>query len=272
MLKPALSRGELQCIGATTLDEYRKYIEKDGALERRFQPVKVDEPTLGGDDRDPEGPPRPVRGAPPCHDHRRGARGGRQPGRPLHHRPVPARQGDRRDRRGRRRVCASAHDDPARPARARDADRRGAARPRKRAIDDQEFEEAGRLRDQEKSAARREGRPRRSRSRPRASIVRRGRRRGHRRGGLAVDRHPGLQAHRGGDRASAAHGGRAAQADRRPGEGRRRRVAGDPPHPRRPQGPQASHRLVHLPRPHRRRQDRAGQDARRVPVRRRRLR
>ena len=37
MFKPALSRGELQCIGATTLDEYRKYIEKDGALERRFQ-------------------------------------------------------------------------------------------------------------------------------------------------------------------------------------------------------------------------------------------
>src|SRR4029077_5981408 len=37
MLKPALARGELQCIGATTLDEYRKYIEKDGALERRFQ-------------------------------------------------------------------------------------------------------------------------------------------------------------------------------------------------------------------------------------------
>ena len=45
ILKPALSRGELQCIGATTLTEYRKYIEKDPALERRFQPVKVDEPT-----------------------------------------------------------------------------------------------------------------------------------------------------------------------------------------------------------------------------------
>jgi len=46
MLKPALSRGELQCIGATTLDEYRKYIEKDGALERRFQPVLINEPSL----------------------------------------------------------------------------------------------------------------------------------------------------------------------------------------------------------------------------------
>jgi ATP-dependent Clp protease ATP-binding subunit ClpB len=45
LLKPALARGELQCIGATTLDEYRKYIEKDPALERRFQPVNVPEPT-----------------------------------------------------------------------------------------------------------------------------------------------------------------------------------------------------------------------------------
>lgn len=46
MLKPMLARGELHCIGATTLDEYRKYIEKDPALERRFQPVHVDEPTV----------------------------------------------------------------------------------------------------------------------------------------------------------------------------------------------------------------------------------
>lgn len=45
ILKPALARGELQCIGATTLDEYRKYIESDAALERRFQPVRVDEPS-----------------------------------------------------------------------------------------------------------------------------------------------------------------------------------------------------------------------------------
>src|SRR5690625_2613235 len=45
ILKPSLSRGELQCIGATTLDEYRKYIEKDAALERRFQPIQVEEPT-----------------------------------------------------------------------------------------------------------------------------------------------------------------------------------------------------------------------------------
>src|SRR5262249_36975667 len=46
MLKPALARGELRCIGATTLDEYRKHIEKDAALERRFQPVMVSQPTV----------------------------------------------------------------------------------------------------------------------------------------------------------------------------------------------------------------------------------
>ena len=47
LLKPALARGELQCIGATTADEYRRYIEKDAALERRFQPVYLEEPTVG---------------------------------------------------------------------------------------------------------------------------------------------------------------------------------------------------------------------------------
>jgi ATP-dependent Clp protease ATP-binding subunit ClpC len=46
MLKPALARGELQCVGASTLNEYRKYIEKDGALERRFQPIIIDPPTV----------------------------------------------------------------------------------------------------------------------------------------------------------------------------------------------------------------------------------
>ena len=46
LLKPMLARGELHCIGATTLNEYRQYIEKDAALERRFQPVMVNEPTV----------------------------------------------------------------------------------------------------------------------------------------------------------------------------------------------------------------------------------
>ena len=49
MLKPTLSRGEIQCIGATTLEEYRKYIEKNGALERRFQPITVNPPPVRRD-------------------------------------------------------------------------------------------------------------------------------------------------------------------------------------------------------------------------------
>ena len=46
ILKPALARGELQCLGATTVEEYRKHIERDSALERRFQPVQIDEPSV----------------------------------------------------------------------------------------------------------------------------------------------------------------------------------------------------------------------------------
>ena len=108
ILKPMLARGELQTIGATTLDEYRKHIEKDSALERRFQPIQVAEPTLVARHRDPQGPARPLRGAPPRLDHGRGAGRGGQPRRPLHQRPLPARQGDRPDRRGRAPDCASA--------------------------------------------------------------------------------------------------------------------------------------------------------------------
>ena len=97
LMKPALARGELHAIGATTLDEYREHVEKDAALERRFQPVYVDQPDLeatleilkGLRDRyeqhhEPE-------------DRGRGAGGGRQPVRSLHLCPIPARQGDRPD-------------------------------------------------------------------------------------------------------------------------------------------------------------------------------
>jgi hypothetical protein len=52
MLKPALARGELHCVGATTLDEYRRFIEKDAALERRFQKIIVGEPTVEATHRD----------------------------------------------------------------------------------------------------------------------------------------------------------------------------------------------------------------------------
>ncbi len=102
MLKPALARGELHCVGATTLDEYRKYIEKDAALERRFQKVLVDEPSV-------ESTIAILRGLQERYEIHHGVEitdpGDRRGGRALaslHHRPLPARQGDRPDRRGRR--------------------------------------------------------------------------------------------------------------------------------------------------------------------------
>ena len=93
ILKPALARGELQCIGATTLEEYRKHIESDAALERRFQPVMVEEPTVDETVDILKGIRSRVRGAPQAGHHRRGA-GQRGPsGGPLRAGPLPARQG-----------------------------------------------------------------------------------------------------------------------------------------------------------------------------------
>ena len=108
MLKPMLARGELHCIGATTLDEYRKHIEKDAALERRFQPVLVDEPTV-------EDTISILRGLRERYEVHHGVRiqdaalvAAADALQPLHHRPLPARQGHRPRRRGR---AAAAHRD-----------------------------------------------------------------------------------------------------------------------------------------------------------------
>ena len=100
LLKPALARGDLHCIGATTLDEYRKHVEKDAALARRFQPVFVSQPTRRGHDLDPARPEGEIRGPPRRPHHRRGDRRRGDAVEPLHRRPLPARQGDRPDRRG----------------------------------------------------------------------------------------------------------------------------------------------------------------------------
>ena len=101
MLKPALARGELHCVGATTLNEYREYIEKDAALERRFQKVLVEEPN----EEDTIAILRGLRERYEVHhgvdDH--GYRGHRrhEAVAALHHRPPVAGQGHRPDRRGR---------------------------------------------------------------------------------------------------------------------------------------------------------------------------
>ncbi len=102
ILKPALSRGEIRCIGATTPAEYRKYIEKDRSLERRFQAIKVDPPAEQRDDRDPDGREGSLRDVPSRRVHARFHRGGGLSVQPLHHRSLPAGQGHRPDRRGRR--------------------------------------------------------------------------------------------------------------------------------------------------------------------------
>ena len=128
ILKPMLARGELQTVGATTIDEYRKHLEKDAALERRFQPVKVDQPTGCADHRHPQGPARPLRVAPRGQHHRPGAGGRGQPGRPLPGRPLPPGQGDRPHRRGGQPPAHPAHEHAAERQEARRGDRAPARR------------------------------------------------------------------------------------------------------------------------------------------------
>ena len=90
MLKPMLARGELHTVGATTLDEYRKHIEKDAALERRFQPVIVDEPSVEDAISILRGLEGALRSAPRRAHHRRGRDCGGHAEPPLHYRPLPA--------------------------------------------------------------------------------------------------------------------------------------------------------------------------------------
>ena len=222
----------------------------------------------GAHHRHPEGPARPLRVAPRRHHHRPGPGGRGQPGRPLPGRPVPARQGHRPHRRGRQPPAHPPHDHPAQLQEAGRGDRPAAHR-------QGGGHRAGRLRAGQEAGRAGEGAPG-PQGRPGGRVagrgrgpLRRGRRGGHRRGAGQLDRHPGLPPHRGGDGQAAAHGGRAAQAGHRPGGGAQGPLPGHPPHPGRAEGPEAAERVVHLPRPDRRGQDRAGQDAGRVPLRRR---
>ena len=334
MLKPMLARGELRAVGATTLDEYRKHIEKDPALERRFQPVYVGEPTRRGHDRDPARPQGALPGPPQGPDPGLGAgrRGDAQPA--LHRRPLPARQGDRPGRRGRvadpdgDRLQAD-RDRRGRPAHHAARDRAAVARRRRRPRHAARREQLERAlaEERERSAAmhaewqreketrrcgrrapgaaragqdRARARPARGRPRPRGRApvrddprareaarggrVRRARRaatdrhdaevpqgrrrrRGRRRGRRQVDRDPGLAPDGGRDREARAHGGAAAPAGDRPGRGGRGGLERAAALARRPPGPRPADRHVPVPRPDRRRQDRARARAGRVHVR-----
>ena len=124
IIKPALSRGELQCVGATTLNEYRKYIEKDAALERRFQTVKVEAPTV-------DEAILILKGLRPKYEAHHKAKLTDEAletavkiFRALHHRPISAGQSDRRDGRSGRSCAHQRNDAPAGREGDRERDRR----------------------------------------------------------------------------------------------------------------------------------------------------
>ncbi len=271
ILKPMLARGELQTIGATTLDEYRKYLEKDAALERRFQPIQVAEPTISHTIEILKG----LRDRYEAH-HRVSITDGalvasaQLADRYISDRFLPDKAIDLIDEAGSRmrirRMTA--------PPDLREYDEKIAQvrREKESAIDSQDFEKAAALRDNEKQLlakkATRGGQGEGVEGR-RHGRRGRGERGAHRRGPGHRHRHPGVQAHRGGVAAAAPDGGRAAPPGHRPERRDQGAVPGHPADPGRPEGPQAPRRVVHLRRAVRRREDRAVQDARGVLVRRR---
>ena len=232
ILKPMLARGELQTIGATTRDEYRKHLEKDAALERRFQPITVNEPTVPHTIEILKG----LRDRYEAH-HRVNftddalVAAANLADRYISDRFLPDKAIDLIDEAGSRmrirRMTA--------PPDVREIDEKIAeVRLRKEsAIDGQDFERAASLRDEERQLQEERTRRERGVEVRRDGHPVRGRRGGDRRGPVDLDGHPGLQAHRGGDREAAPHGGRAAQADRRPERSHLGRLARHPPYPRR---------------------------------------
>ncbi len=333
LLKPMLARGELHCIGATTLDEYRKYIEKDAALERRFQPVQVDQPSV-------EDTISILRGLRERYEVHHGVRitdsalvaAAVLSNRYITERFLPDKAIDLVDEAASRlrmemdsmpaeldeierrrmqleieREALRKEKDDASKSRLEALERELAdLRERGDAMKAQwdrekeivqsiratreeqerlqpEIEAAERAADYARAAELKYGRATRAGEAPhraggtaaRAEVDRHGpaqgggRRRRHRRGGRALDRHPRDAPAGGRDGEAAPHGGPAARPDHRPGRGGARRVGCHPPCTGRAEGSQAAHRLIHLPRPDRCREDGACACPRRVHVRRR---
>ena len=252
ILKPMLARGELQTIGATTLDEYRKHVEKDPALERRFQPIQVQEPSLAHTIEILKG----LRDRYEAH-HRVSitdaalVAAATLADRYVNDRFLPDKAIDLIDEAGARlrirRMTA--------PPDLREFDEKIAQTPAREGVRDRRAGlREGRLPARHREEAPRgEGRAGEAVEGRRHGRRRRGRRGADRRGPRDGHRHPGLQADRGGVLPAAAHGGRAPQADHRPERRHQGAVAGHPAYAGGPEGPEASRWLVHLRRPHRRR-------------------
>ena len=250
ILKPMLARGELQVIGATTLDEYRKHIEKDAALERRFQPIQVAEPTLAHAIEILKG----LRDRYEAH-HRVSitdaalVAAANMADRYVNDRFLPDKAIDLIDEAGARlrirRMTA--------PPDLREFDERIAVRRAREGVGDRRagLREGRAPARRREEPAQREGQARGRVEVRRHGRHRRGRRGADRRGAGRLDRHPRVQADRGGVQPPAPHGGRAAQAGRRHGRRHQGALPGHPAHPRRPEGPAPPRRLVHLRRPDR---------------------
>ena len=239
ILKPPLARGELQCIGATTLDEYRKYIERDAALERRFQPVMVEEPTLeqtidilmGIRERYEQHhkvtiTDEAVKAAADLSI------------RYITDRHLPDKAIDLIDEAASRVRLRHASAPPALREAQKELDR--VTKEKDAAINNQEYEEAATLREAEATAKERvdelraEWQAQVSGEQPSVGEeeIAAGRR--------DVDRHPGHAHLRAGVRAAAAHGGRPPRPRHRPAGGHRDRLEGRPSRAGRAQGSQAT--------------------------------
>jgi hypothetical protein len=251
IFKPALSRGELQCIGATTLNEYRKYIEKDSALDRRFQSVKVEAPSSRTRSH-PQGHPKQVRGPPQGRLHRQVARAAvKLSDRYITSRFLPDKAIDVMDEAGARARIASL----TRPPEIEDSPRRSRGlRAEGRAIAKQHFEEAAKFRDKEKQARASSEEVLETGRRTARKNARR-RRRGRHDAvvadwtGIPLKRMEKTEARSSWPSTPSSE----ARSSARTADHRHRQ--GPAPLARRPQGPAPPDRLVHFPRPDRRRQD-----------------
>ena len=269
ILKPALARGELQTIGATTLEEYRKYLERDSALERRFQQIRVEQPST-------EETVQILKGLRDRYEQHHKVQitdealeaAAELADRYISDRFLPDKAIDLIDEAASRMRIKSMTSPPV--YRELEEEIETTRREKESAIEAQEFEKAANLRDAERRLTQRKRELEEQWEAGEAETERPADRRGgDRRHRLDVDRHPRLQAHRGGDGEAHADGGRAPQARHRAAGRRRGHLEGDPPLACRAEGPEAADRLLRVPRTVGRRQDRARAHAGRVPLRRR---